>query len=290
MAEQNITTALGDAAAIDFVEQFNTRLNSFTQLVGLNRRVTLSVGSTLKTYRSEVDLTEGSVGPGAMIPLSEVKLTDGPTIELAWDKKRKAVTMEDVQKYGYERAVALTDTALLNAVQRDIRSRMITQLGTGTATAEGTGLQQVLARAWAGVTTAFDEDDAEAISFINPFDAAEYLGDAAISTQTAFGMNYLEGFLNNRVVFMSADIPQGTTYTTASGNLVFAHAAMTAGALGQAFDFTTDESGIIGVTHDINKQRLQTETITAYGLVLFAEILDGVVVGTIAAPDADPEA
>ncbi|MGH2116582.1 hypothetical protein [Aerococcus sp. L_32] len=280
--EPNLTTELGTALSIDFVEQFGQRFRTLQELLGVQRTLPLAAGTLIKTYTSSVTLDGTQVAPGDIIPLSQVTLEDGPSHELEWDKKRKAVTMEDIQKYGFDRAVTLTDNKLINEIQKGVRTKLLTQLSTGTATATGTGLQQVMAKNWATVTAKFDEDDVQVVSFINPYDAGDYLGNANISTQSAFGMTYIEDFLNNRVVFMSAQIPEGTVYSTADGNLVAAYALMSGGQINQAFDFTTDSTGLIGVTHDINKQRLQAETVTAYGIELFAERLDGIVVGTIA--------
>lgn len=284
MPELNLTRSLGTALSIDFVEQFGQRFKSLFELLGIERKIPMASGSIIKTYTSTVTLDGTEVLPGAVIPLSEVKLEDGPSYELKWDKKRKAVPMEDIQTYGFETAITRTDNKLINEIQKGVRTKLLNQLATGTGAVSGENLQKVMAQAWAAVNTAFDEDDVQVISFINPFAAANYIGDAAISTQTAFGMNYLQDFLNNRVVFMHGDIPQGTVYSTADQNLVAAFAVMSGGELGKAFDFTTDETGLIGVTHDVNKQRLTAVTITAYGIELFAERLDGVVVGTIATP------
>lgn len=280
--EPNLTTELGTALSIDFVEQFGQRFRTLQELLGVQRTLPMAAGTLIKTYTSSVTLDGTQVAPGDIIPLSQVTLEDGPSHELEWDKKRKAVTMEDIQKYGFDRAVTLTDNKLINEIQKGVRTKLLTQLSTGTATATGTGLQQVMAKNWATVTAKFDEDDVQVVSFMNPYDAGDYLGSANISTQSAFGMTYIEDFLNNRVVFMSAQIPEGTVYSTADGNLVAAYALMSGGQINQAFDFTTDSTGLIGVTHDINKQRLQAETVTAYGIELFAERLDGIVVGTIA--------
>lgn len=280
--EPNLTTELGTALSIDFVEQFGQRFRTLQELLGVQRTLPMAAGTLIKTYTSSVTLDGTKVAPGDIIPLSQVTLEDGPSHELEWDKKRKAVTMEDIQKYGFDRAVTLTDNKLINEIQKDVRTKLLTQLSTGTATATGEGLQQVMAKNWATVTAKFDEDDVQVVSFMNPYDAGDYLGNANISTQSAFGMTYIEDFLNNRVVFMSAQIPEGTVYSTADGNLVAAYALMSGGQINQAFDFTTDSTGLIGVTHDINKQRLQAETVTAYGIELFAERLDGIVVGTIA--------
>lgn len=285
--EANLTRDLGTALSIDFAEQFGQRFRTLSELLGVQRTLPMAAGTVLKTYTSSVTLDGTTVEPGDIIPLSKVVLEDGPTKELAWDKKRKAVPMEDIQKYGFQKAITLTDAKLLNEIQKGVRTKLLAQLASGTGTATGIGLQATMAQNWAAVTAKFDEDDVQVISFMNPFDAADYLGQANVTVQNAFGMTYLEGFLNNRVVFMCAEIPQGTVYSTADQNLVAAYALMSGGEIGQAFDFTTDNTGLIGITHDIDKSRLTAETITAYGIVLFAERLDGVVVGTIAeAPEA----
>lgn len=283
MPETNLTRDLGTALSIDFVERFGTRMKTLQELLGVQRTLPMQAGTVIKTYTSSVTLSGESVAPGATIPLSEVVLEDGPTQELTWDKKRKAVPMEDIQKYGFERAINMTDDKFINEVQKGIRTKLLDQLATGTGAQTGVGLQAVMANNWAAVTAAFDEDDVEVISFINPYDAGDYLANANITVQTAFGMSYLEGFMNNRVVFMSAQIPQGTVYSTAADNLVTAYADMSGGSIGQAFDFSTESTGLIGVTHDVNKSRLTAETVAAYGIVLFAERIDGVVVGTVEA-------
>lgn len=284
VAEANLTRNLGAALSVDFSEQFGQRFNSLSELLGVQRLLPMASGTLIKTYTSSVTLNGEAVAPGAVIPLSEVVMEEGPSHELVWDKKRKAVPMEDIQKYGFEKAVAITDAKLLNEVQKGIRTKLLGQLASGTGTASAEGLQQIMAQNWAAVSAIFDEDDVQTISFINPFDAADYLGNANITTQTAFGMTYVENFLNNRIVFMHAEVPQGTVYSTADQNLIAAYAQMSGGAIGEAFDFVTDSTGLIGVTHDIDKSRLTAETITAYGIELFAERLDGVVVGSIEAP------
>lgn len=284
--EANLTRDLGTALSIDFAERFGQRFNTLQELLGVQRKLPLPAGSLIKTYTSSVTLDGTTVAPGDIIPLSKVVLEDGPSQELVWDKKRKAVPMEDIQKYGFQKAITLTDDKLLNAIQKGIRTKLLAQLASGTGEATGETLQATMAQNWAAVTAKFDEDDVQVISFMNPFDAADYLGQANVTVQTAFGMTYLEGFLNNKVVFMSAEIPQGTVYSTADQNLVAAYALMSGGEIGKAFDFVTDNTGLIGITHDIDKSRLTAETITAYGIALYAERLDGVVVGSIAAVPA----
>ena len=266
---------------LDFVDQFNLRLTSFFSLLGLYRKIPMQAGALIKTYGATTTLAGGVVEPGEIIPLSKVVTKVVETKELEFDKRRKAVPAEVIQQVGYQQACINTDTKFLNEIQKIIRDKFITGLGKGKGKARGTNLQEALANGWAGVTTVFSEDDVNVVSFVNPQDIADYLGKAQITIQTVFGMNYIQDFLNNRVVFIHPSIPAKTVYSTAVDNLVLAYADVN-GDLNKAFDFVTDQSGIIGVTHDIDKQRLTAETITLFALHLFAENINGVIVTTIA--------
>ena len=50
------------------------------------------------------------------------------------------------------------------------------------------------------------------------------------------------------------------------------------------FELTTDQTGLIGVTHDTVKNNLTKETIAVEGVQLFAEIQNGVIETTITEP------
>ena len=62
-----------------------------------------------------------------------------------------------------------------------------------------------------------------------------------------------------------------------------AYPLVSGGEIGKAFPFTTDATGLIGILHDRDSTRMNYETTIVTGLTLFAERLDGVVVGTIGA-------
>jgi len=280
-AEANLTTVLTKAQSIDFANQFGKQVGKLVDLLGVQRKIQLNAGSTINTYTSSVTLDGTVVAKGAVIPLSEVELEPGPAISLTWDKKRKAVAVEDVQAYGFEQAINRTDNELLRELQKGLRSKLIAQLAAGTGTATGAGMQAALANAWGKVGTAFEDDEVKTIAFINTMDLADYLGNAQITVQTAFGLSYIENFLGIDVTIVTPLITKGTFYATAADNLVLAYANVSGGEINRAFDFVTDATGLIGVTHDINKQRLTAETITLTGMVLFAERLDGVIKGTI---------
>lgn len=281
-AEVGLTTVLEKAVAIDHVEQFGKSVKSFTDLIGAYRPTAMPVGSTVKTYTSKTTLAGGKVPKGEIIPLSEVQVVPGASYELEYDKRRKAVPAEDIQKYGFASAVERTDSALLKELYKNIRTTLVANLATGTGTATGEGVQATLAQSWGKIQVAFEDDAVKTVAFINPLDVADYLAKAEISTQTMFGMRYLENFLGTDVTLLSAQVPKGTLYMTAANNLNIAYADVR-GELQKAFNFTADESGFIGILHDIQHERLTAETVTLSGIILYAERLDGVVVGAITA-------
>lgn len=287
MPETNLTTKLVKAQEIDFVNQFGQKVGKLAEMLGVHRIMPLTEGSTLKTYKATVTLDNTVVAPGAVIPLSEVKQEPDKSWELTWDKKRKAVPIEHIQKYGFERAVNMTDAALIKELQKGVRTKLFANLAEGTGTATGAGLQATLAKAWGKVQVAFEDDAVNVIAFINPEDAAEYLAEAKITLQSAFGLNYVENFLNLGLVVMSSQVTKGKIYATAADNLVLAYAKVDGGEIAKAgFGFSTDSTGIIGASKNSDHTRLTAETTTLSGVELFAEVLNGVIVGTITAVPA----
>lgn len=280
-AENNLTTKLVKAQSIDMVEQFGQSIQKLKEMLSLERQIVMPIGSTIKTYTSSVTLDGTTVAPGDVIPLSKVETTEGTPVELVWDKKRKAVAAEDIQKFGFEQAITNTDTKLLRELQKGIKTKFFAQLETGTTEVQGAGLQGAIAKAWGSVTEKFEDDDVSIVAFVNPADIADYLAKSSISVQNAFGLNYINAFMGMGTVVISSAVPAKKVYATAANNLILAYANMSAGEISKAFDFTTDETGLIGVTHDVNKTRLTAETVTASAMVLFAERLDGIVKVTI---------
>lgn len=272
------------AKDIDFVNVFGGNINKFLEVLGVYRKLPLQSGTAIKTYKSSVTLDNTEVEPGEIIPLSETKMEPAETYEVVWSKKRKATPVETIQRFGYDEAVNITDTLLIRELQKEVRQKLIDNLATGTKTDTADGLQEALAKGWGHVNTIFEDDGVDTIAFINTLDASEYLAEKDITIQSEFGLNYIENFLGVSIAIITSLVPKGTVYLTASDNLVLAYPIINGGEIGRGFDFYTDESGLIGVTHDINKQRLTAETITLSGAVLFAERLDGIVKVEIGTP------
>lgn len=280
-AEENLTEVLVKAQTIDFVNRFGQQVKDLKEMLGIERTLDMPIGSIINTYTSKVTLADGNVAKGDIIPLSKVELTAGAPVELKFSKHRKAVAAEDVQKYGFEGAINRTDNELLKELQKDLRAQFFTQLAAGQGTASGVGLQGALAQAWGGVQTAFEDDSVGTIAFVNPLDIADYLAKAQITVQTAFGMKYVENFMGVDVVIISTRVTAKTVYATAPENLVFAFATMSGELKKMIPDLYTDNTGVIGVTRDVDRTRLTAETTTVSATVLLAENTAGVIKSTI---------
>ena len=138
-----------------------------------------------------------------------------------------------------------------------------------------------LANAWGKLQVLFEDDAVSTVFFMNPMDVADYLATANITMQTAFGMTYVENFLGLGTVIMNASVPQGKVYATAKDNLVLYYVPVNGADLGEAFSFTADESGYIGIHETPDYTNMTASDTVVSGIKLMAERIDGVVVATI---------
>lgn len=284
MAEQNLITRedLARAREIDFTLSFSESIKKLMEALGVTRKVAKQAGTVLKTYKATGTLEDGKVGEGETIPLSKYEVEPVSYKELTLMKWRKATSAEAIVERGYDQAVGMTTDRMLKDVQKVIRNNFFTFLGTGTGTASGTGLQAALAAAWGQLQVLFEDNDIQAVYFINPLDIAAYLGTAQITTQTAFGMTYIENFLGMGTVIMNSGVPQGKVYATAKENVVLYYIPVNGADLQEAFTFTADETGYVGIHEQPDYSNMTAADTVVSGIELFAERLDGVVVGSIA--------
>lgn len=285
MAETNLIKQADvvKAREIDFALTFTENVNKLIEALGITRKIAKQAGTTLKTYKATGTLESGVVAEGDDIPLSKYQTEPVTYGEISLLKWRKATSAEAIISAGYEQAVGLTTDRMLRDVQKKIRNDFFTFLATGTGEATGANLQAALAQTWGQLQIKFDDDAVDAVYFINPLDVADYLGDASITTQTAFGMNYVEDFLGLGTVFFNASVPKGAIYATAKENLVLYYVAVNGADLGEAFSFTSDETGYIGIHESPDYTNMTASDTVVNGMTLFAERIDGVVVGTISA-------
>lgn len=275
---------LARAREIDFTLMFTESLRKLTEALGVTRKVAKQAGTVLKTYKATGTLEEGKVAEGETIPLSKYSTEAVSYGEITLKKWRKATSAEAIIDRGYDQAVGMTTDRMLKDVQKAIRKDFFTFLGTGTGSATGAGLQAALAQTWGKLQTLFEDDDIQAVHFMNPLDIADYLATATITTQTAFGMTYIENFLGMGRVFMNSSVPKGTIYSTAQDNLVLYYVPVNGADLNEAFSFTSDETGYIGIHEEPDYTNMTASDTVVNGMTLFAERLDGVVKTTITEP------
>jgi len=277
-------TDLARVREIDFTLMFTESLRKLTEALGVTRKVAKQAGTVLKTYKATGTLEDGAVAEGDTIPLSKYTTEAVSYGEITLKKWRKATSAEAIIERGYDQAVGMTTERMLKDVQKAIRKDFFTFLGTGNGTATGAGLQAALAQTWGKLQTLFEDDDIQAVHFINPLDIADYLATATITTQTAFGMTYIEDFLGMGKVFMNSSVPKGTIYSTAQDNLVLYYVPVNGADLNEAFSFTSDETGYIGIHEEPDYTNMTASDTVVNGMTLFAERLDGVVKTTITEP------
>lgn len=273
------------ASSIDFVEQFSDNVSTLLSAMGHVRMHPMASGSLIQTYKTEVTpASNRTVAEGETIPLSMVKRTKDKQYELTLtDKLRKLITFEAIQRDGLDRALTMTDTKLLGIAQKNAKTDFFGALtGKGTTTTTGQGLQMALSKGLGKVATLFEDTNnvGTTIAYANPDDVFQYVGAATITVQTAFGLKYIQNFLNVDVIFLTSAIPAGKVVLTVGNNINFYYVDMR-GEAGRNFNMTVDETGLIGVTHSQLQDSLSIQTIVAGGWLMLPERTDGIVTSTI---------
>lgn len=282
-AETNLITSadLVKAREIEFTYSFSESIKKLMEALGVTRKIAKTAGTTLKAYKATGTLQDGNVAEGDLIPLSKYVTEPVAIDEITLKKWRKATSAEAIVEKGYSQAVTMTTDAMLKDVQKGIRKSFFDFLAKGTGKAEGSTFQAALAQAWGQLQVLFEDDDIQSVYFMNPLDVADYLATANITLQTAFGMTYVENFLGLGTVIFNSSVPKGKVYATAKDNLVLYYIPVNGADLSEAFSFTSDQTGLIGIHEAPDYTNMTASDTVVSGIVLFAERIDGVVVGTI---------
>lgn len=286
MAAENNLIKRADLARVrevDFVNMFGYSVKKLLEALGVTRKIAKQAGTTLKSYKATGTLEDGNVAEGELIPLSHYQTKPVTYKEITLKKWRKATSAEAIIEKGFDQAVGMTTEKMLQDIQKGIRKDFFDFLLTGTGKADGATFQAALAQAWGQLQILFEDDAIQAVHFMNPLDVADYLANAQITMQTAFGMNYVEDFLGLGTVFFNSSVTKGKIISTAKENIVLYYVSVNGADLGEAFVFTSDETGLIGIHEEADYDNLTCKDTALSGLVLFAERIDGVVVSNIAA-------
>ncbi len=278
--ETNTTTTadLAPAISVDFTTRLAENIRTLQEILGIVEMEPVPAGTTIKFYTETVTLAD-QVAEGEVIGLSKVDRKLAGTKELVLEKYRKKVTAESIQKFGQDRAINKTDSALVAEVRKQVKVDFFTNIESATGTADsGSTLQAALANVWGGMQHKFDDKDVTPIFFVSSDDVADYLGGQnPVVVQTQFGFKYIENFLGLGTTFINPGITKGAVYGTAVENINGAYVPATGGDLARAFNLTTDQSGLVGMTHTIDSETASIITLLFMGVIFYAEDLSGVI-------------
>ena len=273
---------LATARQIDFVSRFGYSTKKLMELLGVMRLIPKQAGTLLKRHTVTGTLADGTVAEGDIIPLSKYQTVDTPIGEIELKKWRKATSAEAILDKGYDQAVNETEEKMLQDIQSGIRSGIISSLTIASQpTVTGVGTQAALAQAWGKLQNIYENDNVDTMYFLNAEDIADYLGNANITIQTAFGFSYVENFLGLGTVIMNSGITKGTFFATAKENMVGYYVPANESDLAKAFDFVSDETGLIAIHSYADYERLTADDTMLSGIKIFADNTAGVVKGTI---------
>ena len=266
---------------VDFTQRFETGIGTLMKMLGVTRKIEKKSGETLKVYKVTGTLESGTVAEGEVIPLSKYNTTYTPIGTAEFKKWGNQVTAEAISSKGYGQAVNDINNKMLKDIQKGIRKQFVDFLKTGTGKATGEGLQAAMAQVWGQMQVLWEDTSVETVYLMNPLDVADYLGKAQVSTQTAFGMSYIENFLGMGSAILASDVPKGKIYATAAENIVLYYIPVSSSDMAQAFDLTADATGLVGIHTSPAYKNMSVETVAVSGVGLFAENLGGIVVGDI---------
>lgn len=278
---------------VDFVTRFTENWDALRTIMGIMRPIRKTPGTQLVSYKASLDggLQGGtSVAEGDEIPFTKMKVEPVSYGEIEVAKYAKSVTIEAVNKYGAEVAVEKTDTAFMTALQNKVLGDFYTFLLTGSLTGTETTWQKALAMAKGKVLDKFagmDRDVTDVIGFANILDFYEYLGDKDISTQTMFGLNYVQNFLGYSTLFLLPDkyITKTKVVAVPVENIDLYYVDPSDSQFAQlGLSYTVQgETNLIGVHVEGDYSRATGDMYALMGMKLWAEYLDGIAVYNVSA-------
>ena len=272
---------LAKARELDFVYRFQDGIKKLMEALGVTRKIAKQAGTNLKAYKATGTLLDGLVAEGDIIPLSHYKTVPVTFDEITIKKWRKATTVEAITEKGFDQAVTQTTDEMLKDVQKGIKKTFFNFLATGTGLASGATFQSTIAAIWGQLQVLYEDTEMQAVYFMNPLDAADYLGSAPITMQEAFGMKYIEDFIGLGTVIFNSNVPKGTIYGTAKENIILYYIPVNGADIGEVFAFSSDETGYVGIHETPDYDNMTSKDTVVSGIVLFGERIDGIVVGTI---------
>lgn len=294
----NTIKAADIAAAQDklFVANFDHEVDKLIEVLSLFGVETATAGQAFYQYKVTGKLNDAEVEEGDETPLSHYKVEKVSFGEFEIHPYRKLVTAQAILKSGYENACLKTDRQMMKDIRADrlkqffefLKGEQITDISgkSSIKTATGETLQATLAHMQSTLGNALEDandevSDSDLVWFVNRNDIADYLADKEVTTQTLYGMTYIENFLGIvSNLFVTNKIEEKTLYVTPASNIHIY--APDFGELETAgLTYETSASNLIGIHHKPAYNRTSCETYALTGMTILPEVVDFIVKGTI---------
>lgn len=289
MAKENlITTAQINTTvrAIDFANSFTTTWQHLKDIMSAMRMIRKAPGTALKSKYAVGELQEGKTAEGEATPYSQYRVEEKYLGDMTIEQYAKGVSIQAIEEYGYDDAVAMTDAQFLADLQGEVADRFWAFLKTGTLTTENpvTTFQMAMAKAKGLVVNEFKKmrkTVTEVVAFVNVQDVYDYLGTQKIDEQNQFGWNYLKDFMGYRTVFLLSDneVERGHVYATPVNNMILYYtdpADSEYAKAGFKYEVADMDISLIGVNVEANHNTGVSEMNVVLGMFLFAEYLNGI--------------
>ena len=274
---------------IDFVTRFQRNWDHLREITGVMRPIRMQPGTELKSKYAEGTLNAATVGEGEEIPYSKFTVKEKSYGSITIEKYAKAVTLESIQKYGYDVAVQRTDDEFLYQLTAGVADKFYKFLNTGSLKNTPKTFQMALAHAKGAVENKFKNMHRTVtgvVGFVNVLDVYEYLGTANITVQNQFGFQYIKDFMGYNTIFLLSDgeIARNKVIATPVDNIVMYYVDPSDSEFSKAgLVYTTagEASNLIGFHTQGNYSTAVSESYAIMGVTLFAEYLDGIAVETV---------
>lgn len=283
------------AREIDFISRFTDNWDALREILGIMRPIKKTSGTKLVSYTAHA--TNGlatSPAAGQTIPYTDITVEEAAKADVTVEKYAKAVTIEDVSKYGAQVAIEKTDDAFLNELQNNVLGRFYTFLNTGSLTGTESTWQMALAMAKGKVLDKFNKigkTATDVVAFVNVLDVYKYIGAANVTIQTQFGLQYIKDFMGYSTVFLlsAPNVAEGTVIATPVENIDLYYVDPADSDFAQlGLEYRTDgETNLIGFHAEGNYKTAVGESFALMGITLWAEYLDGIAVITTGTTPSD---
>lgn len=292
-AKENLTTQAQiqvTAREVAFVTRFNRNWDALRTIMGIVRPIRKAPGTKLTSYEAEMDgtLNGGAVAEGDEIPFTKFKVKEVAYDDVTVSKYAKSVSIEAVNKYGADIAVAKTDDQFLVELQNNVLNNFYAFLKTGTLKGNQKTWQKALAIAKGAVVNRFakmNRDVTEVVGFANIMDLYNYVGAAEITVQTQFGLQYVKDFLGYSTLFLLPDtyIPEGTVIALPVENIDLYYVDPSDSDFAKlGLSYTVQgETNLIGFHVQGDYTRATGDCYAIMGMKLWAEYLDGIAIVTV---------